>query len=164
MGPHHDRHHRRSPDLDRTRNPGIQPHQDRQPGRLRARAGHPRSPSPAVAADPTIRPRATGPLLQVEVARRRDPEPVGTLPARLVSLYTIGVKAMIHDPTGGVRRGPLVGSPAHRGVAHLAERSQPNRSARSWGIPRSGSTDSETTTLRNDQGPWHQGPQLTCPR
>ena len=29
MGPHHDRHHRRSPDLDRTRSPRPQPHQDR---------------------------------------------------------------------------------------------------------------------------------------
>ena len=44
MGPHHDRHHRRSPDLDRTRSPRPQPHQDRHPDRLTEPPGTPTRP------------------------------------------------------------------------------------------------------------------------
>jgi IS5 family transposase len=44
MGPNHDRHHRRSPDLDRTRSPRPQPHQDQRPGRLTTPPGDPCGP------------------------------------------------------------------------------------------------------------------------
>jgi rifampicin phosphotransferase len=64
MGSNHDRHHRRSPDLDWTRSPRPQPGEDQRPG------GHSDTRQPARPPSTRIRPIRHRRLFQVEVAKR----------------------------------------------------------------------------------------------
>jgi IS5 family transposase len=68
MGPHHDRHHRRSPDLDRTRSPRPQPGQDLRPGQLTPRRDTRTPDRPARPPILRIQPNQRLRLFQVEVS------------------------------------------------------------------------------------------------